>query len=494
MRASPPIRDKPAPSTAQQLLIAFVFIVVAGILRFYRLEEQSLWNDEMFSLDVASSALNDIQPKLIAYYHHPPLFFYIAHFALQLFGYSAWALRSSSAFSGSLTVGLTFFVTARLFNQRAGFAAGIFCLLAPFHLAYSQEGRPYALAGFLCLSSTYLMYSFIERKTILKSISYVLSTVALLYTHHWGIFVIVAQVVVTLAVLRPKRQTLVHCVILWAVITILYVPETLALRQQVTSHDPNGWFWVQRPSIQTLEDLSMAFGGTFFKMASSIFDSPEWMKIAALLILATLLMIASFIAFTLKDRNMHFILAILFLVTFVPCMIAFIKPEVFLWYRYTVIVFPLFCVAVGGIVRSDRRNVFVSLGIALLLVIAAVNSANYFSWQKSSVKEVAAYVQEATRDSVRMIIRPHRFAPLLNYYYRGDAIQFDESYLDQPLGEIVDTSRSFVYISLDIPNTIRDYMDYHFDKIDERKFPGEAHMGMVVGVYRQKPEETQEAQ
>jgi hypothetical protein len=31
-------------------------------------------------------------------------------------------------------------------------------------------------------------------------------------------------------------------------------------------------------------------------------------------------------------------------------------------------------------------------------------------------------------------------------------------------------------------------MDGHFDKIAERRFPGEANMGMIVGLYKQKPE------
>ncbi len=66
--------------------------------------------------------------------------------------------------------------------------------------------------------------------------------------------------------------------------------------------------------------------------------------------------------------------------------------------------------------------------------------------------------------------------------------RLDETYLDQPLGEIVDTAAAFVYVSLDVPNPIRDYMDGHFVKVEERRFPGEAHLGMVVGLYRQRPD------
>ena len=132
--------------------------------------------------------------------------------------------------------------------------------------------------------------------------------------------------------------------------------------------------------------------------------------------------------------------------------------------------------------------------VAVLIGVGVAGTAAYFSWSKSNVRDVAECVGEATKGDVRMIIRPRSFAFLLNYYYRGTAAQLDETYLDAPLGEIVDTAASFVYVSLDIPSEIRNYMDAHYEKVSERRFPGEAHMGMVVGVYRQKPDPDEEEQ
>ena len=496
MITSPRIDEHLKSSSARQILVTFVFILLAGIVRFYKLEGQSLWNDEMFSLDVASSAFEAIQPALVAHYHHPPLFFYIAHFALEIFGYSAWALRSCSALFGSLTVGLVFFVSARMFNQRSGIAAGVLCLVAPFHIAYSQEGRPYALAGFLCLLSTYLLYSFIQEKSIPKGIGYLLSTVALLYSHHWGLFVAAAHILATSVVLRPRRQTVVRLTVLWAAILILYLPEAVALRQQGTSHDSSGWFWVQSPNLHTIVDLSLAFGGTFFKMASSTFDSPAPIKVLSLVCWWTVVLAGAYGAFRFKKLTMQFPIACTILVLSIPFTLAFIKPEVFLWYRYTVIAFPLLCVCVGGVVSYGSSEwitsgrIILRFVVLILIVVGIVGTSRYFSWQKSNVREVAAYVQEVSQDTKRMIIRPRSFAPLLNYYYRGDAIQYDETYLDRPLGEIVDTARSFIYVTLDIPNSIREYMDNHFDKLAGRRFPGNAHMGIVVNVYSQKPDST----
>jgi len=171
----------------------------------------------------------------------------------------------------------------------------------------------------------------------------------------------------------------------------------------------------------------------------------------------------------------------------IPLAISFVRPEIFLWYRYTVIVFPLFCFCAGALAAAARWKVVMNVALSTLVLLGLYGTVRYFSWSKSNVKDVAASVERAVDGGVQTIIRPKYFAPMLNYYYRGDACQLDEAYLDSPLGGILDTTSSFVYVSLDVPNEIRDYMDKYFDKITENRFPGEAHMGMVVGVYRQKP-------
>jgi len=478
----------------RHVLVAALFIVAAGFLRFYRLEDQGLWNDEMFSFDVAASPFASIQSTLIEHYHHPPLYFYLAHCSIAMFGKTAWALRAVSALFGALTVGLVYFVSAKMFGKWSGLPAGLLCLVAPFHLAYSQEGRPYALAAFLCLLSTYMLYEFFQERSFPKAVGYLLSMVALLYTHHWGLFVFGAHVVAAVLFLRPGRPVVQVLLTLWLSIIVLYLPEAAALRVQATSHDAGAWFWAQRPTLNSIIDLTQAFGGTFFKMASSTFDSAPTIKMLSLVCCWIMMAAGVLGAFMFRKNGMQFLMACVFLILATPFLIAFFRPEAFLWYRYPVIAFPLFCICLGGtieLVRSRWHNAWFTTGASLvgvLVLLGIVETARYYGWEKSNTKAVAAYVQEVSQDSVHMIIRPRTFAPLLNYYYHGKAIQYDEAYLDRPLGEIVDTARSFVYISLDLPNPIKEYMESHFDKTGERRFPGEAHMGIIVSVYAQKPD------
>jgi len=478
----------------KDIILAGLFIVLAFCIRISDLERQSLWNDEMFTMDVAGHSIGSIQETLVTNYHHPPLYFYFAYWSTSLFGMTAWAIRFPSVIFGTLTVGLIYLFGRKLFDSRAGIIAATLCLVAPFHLAYSQEGRPYALAGFLCLLSFYSFYRYITERDHVSAILYPLTTIVLLYTHHWGMFVVAVQIIWIFIHDYGFSSRRYSIYILWLIIAVLYLPEYFALRNQFLRVSSVSWFWAEAPSWQEMYHLLTAFSGTYFNMASSIFSVPLAFQITGAILLAGLLIASLWVVFLSKNSlALRFLLFTFSGTIAIPFAISFIKPEIFLWCRYTVIAFPLFCVTLGGTFYAVSRwrisKIVAGSVIGAMIIIGIAGSAHYFCWQKSNVKDAAEFTNElVTRNSVQMIIRPKTFAPLLNYYYHGSAVQYDETYLNQPLGEIIDTAASFVYLSLDVPNEIRNYMDWHFDKPFERRFPGEAHMGMVVGFYKQKPD------
>ncbi len=473
----------------QQVAIGFLFLCAGAAIRFHHLDGQSLWNDEMFSMDVGKLAFTEIQPQLIAHYHHPPLFFYLLHFVFAAMGQSAWSLRLISALSGSLTIGIVFYVAASLFGNRAGVVAGVISLFSPFHLAYSQEGRPYALAALLALLSCMFFVRLLQERTRSRMFFYCVATIALLYTHHWGIFVAFAQFLYALVVARSDHTLKKYVIGMAIVIGFSYVPELYALYRQSAGHGSDSWFWAESPSAFEVVRVAEAFSGSYFKMASSIFDSPAAVRILGALAIGASCLMAIDAAF--RHRQNIALQGFLFCCCaglMIPFGLSFVKPEIFLWYRYTIIIYPVVCVLIGAMAMLGRWKAIALGSVAVLMAVSAYGTVRYFSWSKSNARDVARYVQEVGRDTVKILIRPAYVAPLLNYYYSGVAVQLDEAYLNTTLGEIVDTAHSFIYISLDAPNEIRQYMDGHFEKVAEKEFPGEAHMGMIVGFYRQRPE------
>ncbi len=128
-------------------LLAIIFIAFA--LRMVQIEQLRMWGDEGFSVYSAnrdlvsiSFASKDVDP-------HPPLYYYLLHFYLPVFGFSELAIRFFSVFFGTATIALIFAITKRMFDARVGILAAALAAIAPFGVQYSQEVRMYALVMFL---------------------------------------------------------------------------------------------------------------------------------------------------------------------------------------------------------------------------------------------------------------------------------------------------------------------------------------------------------
>jgi 4-amino-4-deoxy-L-arabinose transferase-like glycosyltransferase len=472
---------------------AAILTIAAGALRFYNLDGQSIWNDEMFSIEVARQHFGDIQPLLATHFHHPPLFFYLVHWVFALTGESVWALRLISAIFGSLTIGALYLIVASRWEWKGGVVAALLCCVSPFHIAYSQEGRPYALAAFLALLSCHFFLQMMEGKKAGVYAGYLLSTIALLYTHHWGLFLLATQGIILLYDYFIARRKSAVPLIIAAIAAACYIPGIPALLRQAAPAGSGEWWWAESPSFNELVGLSGAFSGTYFKMGSSLFASPLTLQIAGGACVALVVLLAIDRLLFARDDAPFGYFALLGAGTLaIPFFLSFIRPEIFLWYRYTVILLPLAC-AVTGILAAARRNGTIAMACAVMLMLCGgAGIFRYYEWEKSNIKAVAAYLTELTREDRMLLIRPPYMAHMLNFYHAGNTVEKDEAYLNTQLGGIVDTAGVFIYVSLDVPNPIRDYMESHFDKTSERVFAGTAHMGIIVDVYRQKPDNEQE--
>jgi len=234
-------------------LLILILLLALG-LRLYRIQAQSLWNDEGTSVALAArdlaaitrGAANDI---------HPPLYYYVLHFWMALFGNSELAVRSLSALLGVLLVLLIFALGRRMAGSAVGLVASFLAALSPFQVYYSQETRMYILAAFLGAAS---MYSFVHLlsgwrceaastrlRHYLPSAVYTVTTILLLYTHYFAVSIVVAQNLVFLwcwlAMMRRQAGTrcasrffpLAHWGLLQVVSGLLYLPWLLLAAGQL---------------------------------------------------------------------------------------------------------------------------------------------------------------------------------------------------------------------------------------------------------------------
>jgi len=200
-------------------VVLLVITLLAAALRLYRLDAQSLWYDEGFSVYLARMSPSELTARTAADIQ-PPLYYYLLHGWMGLFGDGERSVRSLSLLFGVLTVPVLYGTAAWLFRSRlAGYLAALLLAVSPLHLWYAQEVRMYTLLTFLCLLSSFFLLLLVGRSTsflrkrsrfslvweILLWVGFSLANVAALYTHYFALFVVGFQAAYLVAVLIARR-------------------------------------------------------------------------------------------------------------------------------------------------------------------------------------------------------------------------------------------------------------------------------------------------
>jgi uncharacterized membrane protein len=209
-------------------------VIVAAVLRLFRLGQNSLWIDELASLQVALLPLGQIPAAALhGSAFEPPVYFWLLHGTVDLLGTSDWALRAPSALAGILTVPVAWLLVREL-TARAGAATVVAFLVAtnPLHVWYSQEARPYALALLLGLASLLALRRALRGGRSAAWTGYaVLGALAILC--HLTSIVIPAVGGLWVVLDARRRKTVVPFLAASAVLLLLIAPFLLAVVQSI---------------------------------------------------------------------------------------------------------------------------------------------------------------------------------------------------------------------------------------------------------------------
>lgn len=215
-------------------------LALAAALRFFNLTGQSLWNDEGTSVALAGRSLGQITLSAAADIH-PPLYYYLLHYWLRLFGPGDAAARSLSALLGVGLVGLTYLLGQRLFGRLAGVAGAFVAAAYPYQVYYAQEARMYMLLATLGAASVGLFYEGWltggeeRRRHLWIALAWAVVTAAAMYTHYLAAAVLLAQNLAWLSnpwrawrAGRPGGRALRRLALTWAaaqgLVGLLYLP------------------------------------------------------------------------------------------------------------------------------------------------------------------------------------------------------------------------------------------------------------------------------
>ncbi len=284
---------------------------------------QNLWRDEGFSYFMAKKSLWDII-ILSAKDFSPPLYHFLLHFWINIFGSSEIAIRSLSIVFYWATVYVISHYLTDIFKMKLKKALFYTLLIAvnPLLVYYAFEARMYTMFAFFSVLSFYFLY---RKKTKL----YLISSILGLYTHYFMILVLVGQYFLV----KLKQKTVLLTFLPWLILVLL---------NKGFSIDS---FWIQRFPVSSL----ISFVGLLYTgyEREFLFYSKA--------ILPLSLAIWSFIAFGyLYLKRNH------------PSQMKLFK-HLFIWG----IMMPFFIILVSFVkpVFLPRYLIFANIGLVLLLIL-----------------------------------------------------------------------------------------------------------------------------
>lgn len=226
------------------LLLLLAIVTLATAIRLYQLDYQSLWVDEIASMNGADP--DQSWSGVIAYSvsDQPPAFFLLLHGWFKIFPFTGFYGRLLPLIIGIAGILAMFYLGKEVKNEKVGLIAALITTFSFIHILFSQEARFYTLL-FFCSSMSYLFFiRAVKSLRTMNFVLYVVFTVMLLYTHYFGLVVFATQGMLFLVILllQPfdKRFFLLSLgsAIIISLFLIPWIPTFFSDAQTIS-------FWIQ---------------------------------------------------------------------------------------------------------------------------------------------------------------------------------------------------------------------------------------------------------
>lgn len=165
-----------------RLVILFCIILLAGFLRFWQLGgipaslnwDEAAWGYNAYSLGIdGRDEFGRFLP--ITYLesfgdYKPPMYAYLAVIPVKLFGLTEFATRFPSAFFGTLTVLVTYFLVKRIFyssekKENIAIFSTLFLAVSPWHINLSRAAFEANVANFFIVLGIFLFLYALQKKS-----------------------------------------------------------------------------------------------------------------------------------------------------------------------------------------------------------------------------------------------------------------------------------------------------------------------------------------
>lgn len=378
----------------------YLTIIVAAFLRFYKLNFQSLWLDEIYTLNISSPHLSfsEFNNEVVKREGFPHLYFLILKFLYAVFGYSPLVARSLSAFAGTVAIYAIYILGKELHSKKAGLYAAILLTVSEYHIYISQDARPYILYFLFTILSYYRLAIFIKNHSLKNAIYYGLFTGLMLNFNFFAFINTFAQAVFIIICLFfiPKNQKikLFKNAVIAGLISLLLIVSAYKILQKLLAANV---FWVPGPQSDSYEKIFNNILGES-EIVSFIILPLVIHFLFTLFNKKELLTYNYFTVIKFKPTFSFLVLFFWFFIVFSFLMISSYGKTSYLLTRYFTSIIPVVFLILALSIKAIKNKVFQYLMLFVLVFYSLVNlffaKKHYSVVHHPQFREAAQYILE----------------------------------------------------------------------------------------------------
>lgn len=474
------------------ILIITAIIILGGALRIYKLGHQSLWNDEIWSVVIASSSVLKI--LTVSYWRntHEPLYYLILHFFMS-FGNNEAILRLPSFIFGIMSIGLFYLILKNWLGKIYGHLGAFLLAISPFHVWYSQETRPYAMLLFLGLLSFFFLQKLLKHKTNQFRVGFIITTAVTYYCHSLALVLILFFMIYV--ILNISRQEWKNWIMTFGSILLIISPAFLPLLLNPPSHSADPFRGVH---LDQIGYIFWAFG-TGYALGPSLVElhyltlgevmTKYYLLIITVSVFIGTLLMWGFYKLWIKEKK-TFLVVIFWL--FIPIIFVLVGATISshpINVRYVLLAFPAFIIALMVGIRELQFKWITLSALLCLVFISAYSLYNYYEkpkYQRENNRAASNYLaKHADNDDIIIVSASYVIKNLKHYYpnhsvvvgYPQRGTFVDKKKLEKELKEIISNRvRFWLFLSRtyhsDPKGLIRNFCDLNYQRVKHASWNG----------------------
>mgnify|MGYP005843737305 CR=1 FL=1 len=241
-----------------------LILALASFLRLYRADFQSIWVDEILTMNNANLklSLKEFYNGVLFWEYIPHLYFLLVRILFEIFGYSTLVARIFSGVIGIVGVYSVYLLGKEMFDKKAGLISAAILSVNIFHISYSQEIRPYGMLFLFTVLAFYRLIILIKKPSLNNAVFYGIFAGLILHSHFFGFITLFAQYLILLFFLliseKEDRKKFFFYSFTSGIVTLIVFSPVYEAFVRVSGIES---FWLQRPGSDAITKLFNEFFG-----------------------------------------------------------------------------------------------------------------------------------------------------------------------------------------------------------------------------------------